>query len=247
MVAGGSRSAGQDFSASTGPAASGSHFRSMTRGHHRLSGGVGRKSAFSGGVLDMARVRSHSWLPMVGGARWILIGTAVMLVAGALSWSCGGGSSTNCVTTSAGLPVGSCGTPAPPGASLSSISICPGPPPSPTPVPSGSVSPSPTPTETACPRPLPTTVLPLGDSVQFHAVGTFSDNSTQDITDNSSTNWTTNDPTVVVANSDAGNFTAVGPGSAVINATSGGISGTSGAVIEVPPTPTPTPSPTPIP
>ncbi len=91
-------------------------------------------------------------------------------------------------------------------------------------------------------------MLPQGDSVQFHAVGTFSDNSTQDITDNSSTNWTTNDPTVVVSNTEPpGNFTAVGPGSAVINATSGGISGTSGAVIEVPPTPTATPSPTPTP
>ncbi len=213
---------------------------------------MARKSAFlDGAVLDMARAHSHSWLPMVGGARWILIGTAMMLVAGALWWSCGGGGSNSaCTTTASGIPIGNCGTPAPPGPFLTNISICPGPPPPPTPVPSGSISPSPTPTETACPAPLPTS-LPQGDSLQFHAVGTFSngivDNITQDITDNSSTTWTTNDPTVVVPNAEPpGNFTAVGPGSAVINATSGGIRGP-GETIEVPPTPTATPSPTPTP
>src|SRR5690349_13357246 len=128
---------------------------------------------------------------MVGGARWILIGAAMMLVAGALSWSCGGGGSNDsCVQNSSGIPVGLCGTPPPP----------------PTPVPSSSGSASPTPTETACPAPLPTTVPP-STTLQFHAVGTFSDDSTQDITNNSSTTWTTNDPSVVVANTEpAGSF-----------------------------------------
>src|SRR5262249_17871184 len=184
---------------------------------------------------------------MVGGARWILIGAAMMLVAGALSWSCGSGSSNDsCVQNSSGIPVGLCGTPSPPGPSLSSISICPGPPPPPTPVPSSSVSPSPTPTETACPAPLPT-MVPPSTMLQFHAVGTFSDDSTQDITNNSSTTWTTNNPSVVVSNTEpAGSFFTLASGSATINATSGGISGP-GAAIEVPATRTPTPSPSPTP
>src|SRR5579859_5141187 len=146
---------------------------------------------------------------MVGRARWILICTALMLVAGALSWSCGGGSGASCFSTLTGVAVGFCGTPATPGPFLSSISICPGTPPPPTPVPSSSISPSPTPAETACPAPSPT-VVPLSTTLQFHAVGTFSDNSTQDITDNSSTTWTTNDPSVAVPNTEpAGSFFTV--------------------------------------
>jgi len=102
--------------------------------------------------------------------------------------------------------------------------------------------------ETACPAPLPTTVAIQGTNVQFHAVGTFSDTSTQDITDTASTTWTTNNPDVVVPNTNPpGSFFAAGPGTAVINATSGGISGTSGAAVTVPPSRTPTPTATPTP
>lgn len=189
---------------------------------------------------------------MIGRARWILIGTAMMLVAGALSWSCGGGGGQSCVTNLSGIPTNVCGVPNPPGPYLQSISICPGPPPPPTPVPSSSVSPSATPTETACPAPLPTTVVPLGGTAQFHAVGTFSNDTNQDITNNSSTNWTTTDAGVVIPNTSGtpgpGSYYAAGYGTATINASSGGISGP-GAAVEVTATTTPsaTPSATPTP
>jgi hypothetical protein len=181
---------------------------------------------------------------MVGGARWILIGTAMMLIAGALSWSCGGGSSNStCTTTPNGIPIGNCGTPSPPGPALQSISICPGSPPTPTPEPSSTASTSPTPMETMCPAPLPTTKAVQGATVQFHAVGTFSDMSTQDLT-GGSTVWTSTNTDVVMPNSTpAGSFFATGPGSAVINATSGGISGPgAGVAISSAPTATPTPA-----
>jgi hypothetical protein len=195
---------------------------------------------------------------MVGGARWILIGTALMLVAGALLLSCGGGNNQNCVIYQGGVAVNVCAGSATPGPFLQSISLCPGTPATPTPVPTSGTSASPTPIETACPVPAPTTV-PLNGTVFFHAVGTFSNAGTQDITNNASTNWTSNDPTSVIANTGLpgtstppGSFFAAGVGSAEINASSAGISGP-GAEIDVLPTPTviptatPTPSPIPTP
>jgi len=174
---------------------------------------------------------------MTGGARWILIGTAMMLIAGALSWSCGGGGGTPCTVNAFGTPVGNCATPAPPGPFLQKIAVCLGPPPTPTPIPSSSASPSATPIETPCPAPSPTTV-PQGCTLQFHAVGTFSDDSTQDITDSSSTTWTTSDRAVVDLNpSPPANYFTAGTGTATINADSGSISGQGIRIKVTPPGP----------
>ncbi len=189
---------------------------------------------------------------MVDRARWVLIGAAMMLVAGALSWSCGGGgSSSNCTVLQGGVYVNLCSGVATPGPVLQDISLCPGTPATPTPVPSSTASVAPTPMETTCPNPLPTTVVPLNGTVYFHAIGTYSNKSTQDITNNVSTIWTSNNPTALVANTGTpgpgsstgpGSFFAVGAGTADVNATSAGISGLEpGAPVEVVPTPTPTP------
>lgn len=190
---------------------------------------------------------------MVGGARWILIGAALMLVASAFALSCGGGGSGNClVPTSAGT-INVCGSYLPIGASLEKISLCPGTPPPPTPVPTSTASPLPTPMETVCAAPLPTTVVPMGGTAVFHAVGTYSDSSTQDITNSATTVWTSSDPATVMANNGApgtstgpGTFFAAGIGTAEINANSPGVAGP-GAQVEVVPSPTPTPAPTPTP
>jgi len=183
---------------------------------------------------------------MIARARWVLIGAALMLLAVAFSWSCGGGggSSTPCGEEIDGI-IQPCGVPSPPGAFLESISLCPGPPPSPTPVStSTAIIMSPTPVETTCPSPI-VTAVPEGGTAQFHAVGTFSDTSTQDITNNASTNWTTNNPSVVMPNtSPAGSYFATGSGCTTINATSGSISGSPPAMVVVSPAPgCPTPDP----
>jgi hypothetical protein len=181
---------------------------------------------------------------MIDRARWILLGTAIALLAVAFAWSCGGGGNSGipCGFSTLGITE-ACGTPAPPGANLQKISICPGTPPSPTPVPSSSVSTSPTPIETTCAGPIATTV-PVAGTVQFHAVGTYNTGATQDITDSSSTNWTTTNSAVVMPNtSPAGSYFATGVGSAQINASSGGVTGSPPAVVSVFATPTATPTP----
>jgi len=179
---------------------------------------------------------------MIDRARWILLGAAMLLMMVALSWSCGGGGGgpSSC-STFAGVAVG-CGTPAPAGPILQGISICPGPPPSPTPVPVTTASTSPTPMEPTCPTPIVTAVPK--QTLQFHAVGIFSNNSTQDITNSPSTLWTTNNSSVVTPNtSPPGSFFAVASGCAGVNATSGGISGS--AIVDVEPVPASCPSPGP--
>ncbi len=182
---------------------------------------------------------------MIDRARWILIGAAMMLVAVAFSWNCGGGAGSGpapCPTTAGGIPIVACGTPSPAGAFLEDISICPGPPPSPTPV---SVSAAPTPMETTCPAPI-VTAVPSQGTAQFHAVGSFSDGSTRDITNSVSTTWTTTNKAVITPNtSPAGSYFAAGPGCAMANATSGGISGSPAAVVDVPPIPASCPMPGP--
>ena len=176
---------------------------------------------------------------MIDRARWvILVGAAMMLVAVAFSsWNCGGGStSTPCPTSASGIPIIACGVASPAGPFLQDISICPGPPPSPTPVSTSTAVIAPTPMETTCPAPV-VTAVPAGGMAQFHAVGTFSDGSTQDITDSASTMWTTSDAAVISPNiSPAGSYSVNGPGCATANATSGGISGSPAAEVGVPTT-----------
>jgi hypothetical protein len=163
---------------------------------------------------------------MISRARWILISTAMMLVAGAVWWSCGGGgSSAPCVTGTNGIPVGPCGVPTAIGPSLEKIEICNGASPL-TPVPTTiTVSPTPTPELTPCPAPT-TTMVPQGCTIQFHAIGTFSDGSTQDITDYASTSWASSDPSVVSLNAPPpSQFNTTAEGTAVVNASSGTIKG----------------------
>src|SRR5579875_553585 len=183
---------------------------------------------------------------MIGRARWILIGAAMMLVAVAFSWSCGGGGSpVQCVTTITGTTV--CGLPGPPGPSLQSISICPGAPPSPTPIPTSSAVPSPTPIEPTCAPTVVAAAPTTGVTLQFHAVGTFSDGSTQDITNNASTISTSDYTSVAMPNtSPGGQYYAAGNGCAQINAISGSIAGVP-AVMDVLPIPSGTSCPTPAP
>jgi hypothetical protein len=86
------------------------------------------------------------------------------------------------------------------------------------------------------------TSVPAGGTVQFHAVGTFNDGSTQDITNSASTTWTTNNTAVISPNtSPAGSYFAAGPGCAAADATSGGILGSPAAEVAVPPGACPTP------
>ena len=181
---------------------------------------------------------SHSWFAMAGGARWILIGTAMMLVAGALSWSCGSGGSNNCVVNNSGLPINFCGAPSTPGPALLSIAICPGPPPTPTPFNTSTATPIATATEVICPSPVSTAVIE-GGTAFFHAIGIYNNASTQDLTNSASTTWITDDVAVAIPNSTpAGSYFAIGAGTAMINAVSGGVSG-SGAMLAVTPTTTP--------
>src|SRR5689334_1269656 len=122
---------------------------------------------------------------MMERARWILIGAALVLVAVAFSWSCGGGgggTGSPCPTFPGGVPITACAAASPPGPALQSISICPGTPLPATPVPSSSASGAPTPVLTTCPSTIVTMVPSAEATVQFHAVGTFTDKSTQDIT-----------------------------------------------------------------
>jgi hypothetical protein len=185
-------------------------------------------------------------------ARWILIGAAMVLLAVAFSWSCGGGggAAIPCPTYPGGVPITACAVASPAGPFLQAISLCPGPPPSPTPASTGSAAP--TPMETACTAQI-VTAVPLVSppapqpTVQFHAVGTFTDGSTQDITNGGSTTWTSDDPSVVTANTTPpGSYSPESTGCANVNASSGGISG-SPAVVDVEPVPASTVCPAPVP
>ncbi|HEY2104919.1 MAG TPA: hypothetical protein VGH29_04005, partial [Candidatus Binataceae bacterium] len=147
-----------------------------------------------------------------------------------------------CPTAANGIPIVPCGTPSAAGPFLQDISICPGTPLPPTPVSTSTAVDSTTPMETTCPKPF-VTAVPAGGMAQFHAVGTFSDGSTQDVTDSASTSWTSTNNAVISPNSSpAGSYSVVGSGCAMANANSGGISGSPPAEVEVPPASCPTPA-----
>jgi hypothetical protein len=83
--------------------------------------------------------------------------------------------------------------------------------------------------------------LTQGDTESFTATGTYSDNSTQDLT--SQVTWAS--ATASVATIDkTGLATSVAPGTATISATLGSISGQTALTVTPAPTPTPTPTPT---
>lgn len=74
-------------------------------------------------------------------------------------------------------------------------------------------------------------LMAVNASQQFIATGTFSDNSTQIITN--PVTWTSSDTNIATI-SNAGVVTAVAVGSATIKATSGSISGTTGLTVHLP-------------
>ena len=76
--------------------------------------------------------------------------------------------------------------------------------------------------------------LPLGQSVQFDAVGTYTDNSTQDLT--SSVAWSSGSPLVATINS-TGLASGVGTGNSIISASLNGV--TSSTMLTVNPAPIP--------
>jgi hypothetical protein len=97
--------------------------------------------------------------------------------------------------------------------------------------------------ETTCPQ-LITAAPTAGLNLSFHAVGTFNDGLTQDITNNSTTTWTSTNLAVAVPNSSpAGSYFAAGAGCATINANAGSVSGSPPAIMSVAPIPSGCPTP----
>jgi len=75
--------------------------------------------------------------------------------------------------------------------------------------------------------------LVIGSTQQFHAIGSFSDNSTQDLT--TQVSWSSGSPSVATITS-GGLASGIGQGSSLITATApGGISGTTTATVTSPP------------
>lgn len=122
------------------------------------------------------------------GRGWLFIVPLLVFVGTAMLLSCGGGGSS------------ASATPGPPGPSILSISICPGPPPPPTPIPSVTKTPVPSPTNTPTPCPDFTEAsVPLGCPLQLHAVATLNNNDTVDITNDSTSNWVSANPSQLLA------------------------------------------------
>jgi Bacterial Ig-like domain (group 2)/Bacterial Ig-like domain (group 3) len=88
--------------------------------------------------------------------------------------------------------------------------------------------------------------IPEGATQQFMAIGTFTDDSTQNLT--GSVTWSSSN-TAQATISSTGLATAVVTGTTTIRATSGGVAGSTTLTVtpSPPPTPTPTPTPTPAP
>ncbi len=125
------------------------------------------------------------------GRGWLFLIPLLTFVAAAMLLSCGGGSGSSASAT-----------PAPPGPYVEAISICPGAPaspvPSPSPHPSSSITP--VPSTTVSPTPCPdftAAAVPQGCFVQFHAVATLSNRWNVDITDASSTLWSSDNTSVL--------------------------------------------------
>jgi uncharacterized protein YjdB len=75
--------------------------------------------------------------------------------------------------------------------------------------------------------------IPNGSTIQLTATGTFSDGSTQDLTNSVSLSWTSSPGTIAtVANTvNPGLVTAIGEGTATITATQAGVSGTTTVIV----------------
>ena len=136
------------------------------------------------------------------GRGWLFLLPLLAFIATAMLLSCGGDS--GCGTTydqfgnaipNSGTCVNGPGiTPAPPTGSIVSISICEGAPPSPTPLPTVTTTPAPSPTTAPTPCGMITPSVPQGCVVQFHAQATLSNNDIIDVTNNSTANWTSYEP-----------------------------------------------------
>jgi uncharacterized protein YjdB len=73
--------------------------------------------------------------------------------------------------------------------------------------------------------------LPLGESLQFDAVGTYTDGSTQDLTQTAV--WASSVPGVVAVNA-PGSVSSLLPGSTVVSATSGSVTGSATLIVNSP-------------
>ncbi len=172
------------------------------------------------------------------GHGWLFLLPLLTFIAAAMLLSCGGGGSG-----------GVFATPGPPGPYVESISICPGAPasPIPSPSPSSSSGPTPVPSPTVSPTPCPNftpAAVPQGCFVQFHAVATLSNSWNVDITDESSTLWSSDNTFILAPDVDTkGVYSAPGVGTANVGAGAGGISSPPVAVTVDPPGTCPTPAP----
>lgn len=133
---------------------------------------------------------------------WLFLLPLLAFVATAMLLSCGGNSGCGTTFDQFGNPQpnsGSCVngpgiTPGPPGGSIVSISICPGPPPPPTPLPTVTAA-TPTVAPTPCTDFFSEASVPQGCFIQFHAVATLNNKDVVDITNDSTSNWTSNETT----------------------------------------------------
>jgi hypothetical protein len=137
------------------------------------------------------------------GRGWLFLLPLLAFVATAMLLSCGGSGGCGTTYDQFGNPQPNSGTcvngpgitPGPPGGSIVSISICPGPPPPPTPLPNPSATATPTVAPTPCTSFFSEASVPQGCFIQFHAVATRNNNDYIDITNDSTSNWTSKDTT----------------------------------------------------
>jgi hypothetical protein len=189
------------------------------------------------------------------GRGWVFLVPLLVFVITAMVLSCGGGGGS------------ASATPGPPGPSILSISICEGAAPLPTPFPTtvAGQTPSATPTETPCADFFTETSIPENCTLQLHAVAllnngtTATNGSTIDVTNSSSSNWTSDNTTQLLPITIQGNqglFKGVelgtttdvvisipGLSSPPVAVTVASPQPTCPALILIPPTPAVTPSP----
>jgi hypothetical protein len=148
---------------------------------------------------------------------WLLLAPTLVLCAAALTQSCGNGlfgSSGVCgqsINPFEFVPLISCSpptpTPGPPGPGITSVSICP--------AVSSSASPTPCPSFTA-------TSAAVGAVVAFEAIASYSNGTTQDVTDAGTTFWSNSNPSVLAPaptpSPSPGDYSAACPGTSVVAA-----------------------------
>lgn len=159
------------------------------------------------------------------GRGWLFLLPLLAFIATAMLLSCGGNSGCGNTYDELGAVIPNSGqcvnapgiTPGLPGGSIISISICQGAPPPPTPLPTVTAGQTPTPTTapTPCGNFFTEASVPQGCFIQFHAVATLNNKTNIDITNDSSSNWTSSDPSELsstIVQGTQGIYAAVGEG-----------------------------------